>query len=432
MKLGDYPASIDEILSGPDACGLLNNVAPVRSAPKNPRDVAAQNFLDIVEFYDRNGREPCREAGNQERLLAIRLAAYRANPALAQRVRIYDRYGLLGEAGPDNDHNYRDEPDKQAGRGTPDNVKDAGLPQNPKSTDDLLRDIFANASAGLLDEMDPSVYDLAHIGEKAMPDEIASRKPCADFYRFEKMFLDIHKSLKTRAAIACRYRSRHGAAIGSVFILRGLLCHVAGFAANEANDGGPGKTAANPRLRVVFENATETDLLKNSLIRALFKDPVAKFVDLAPGLFNAGALEAVASKRPTGYIYILESLCRNPLIARLRSAGQLVKIGYCAQEVEERVKNARFDPTFLEAPVRIRARFTCYNLDPRRFERLVHAFLHNQRLCVELRDKDGAAYRPREWFTVDWRTAAEVCSRIIDGSIGQYRMDNANLRLVRK
>lgn len=425
MKIGEYPASLDEILAGPDTFGLLNNVAPMRGKARPPHDVAsdvaAQNFLDIIEFFDRHGREPNRDAAGQERLLAIRLAAYRGNLALAERARLYDRHGLLSLS--ENGRGEGDDCEADRVR-----VEDPG--NLPPSTADPLQAIFANASAGLLDEIEPSVYRLAHVGEKALRDEIAIRKPCADFYRFEKMFLDIHKSLKTRAAIACRYRSRHGAGIGSVFILRGLLCHVAGLAEKDENDRQAG--GDNPRLRVVFENATETDLLKNSLIRALFKDPVAKYVDLAPRLDNAGALEAVAAKRPTGHVYILESLCQSPLVAQYRSAGQLVKIGYCAQEVEDRVKNAKTDPTFLEAPVKIRARFTCHNLDPRRFERLIHAFLHNQRLCVELRDKDGAAYHPREWFTVDWRTAAEVCARIIDGSIGQYRMDNANLRLVRK
>lgn len=396
MILRSCPLSLDEILAAPDAGGLLADVAPLAGDAPAKEDVAARGFLEIVEFFDAHGREP--DAANtgdlRERLLAKRLETFRTAPRLAERVRVYDRHGLL-----------------------------PGFEENRKPSS--LDEIFADDS-GLLDEIDSSLFRLEHIGARCQPDEIASRKPCGDFYRYEKMFFDIHKLLGRRAAVAARYRSRHGAGVGSVFVLRGLLCYIDGIIASD----GPGDP--NPRLRVIFENATETDLLKNSLIRALFKDGGAKFVDLAPGLGHAGCQDVTAANRPTGHVYILETLCRDPALAQYRSAGQLVKIGYCAQEVEERIRNAENDPTFLEAPVKIRARFTCFNLDPHKFERLVHAFLHNQRLCVELRDKNGQTYRPREWFTVDWRTAARVCKHVIDGSIGEYRMDNANSRMLRR
>lgn len=407
MILRSGPLWLEEILAGPDEYGLLAGVLPLPGKAQDPADVAARNFLEIVEFVDAYGREPGQDGKNgegpsSERLLAIRLAAFRNTPELAERVRLYDRHDLL--------------PPKAELAAQP----AAAAP--PTS----LEEIFASDSSGLLDEIDPSIFRIRHPAEKNIPDEIASRKPCGDFFRYEKMFRDIHKLLGTPAAIASRYRSRHGAAVGSVFVLRGLLCYIDSVISKEGS--GPG----NPRLRVIFENATETDLLKNSLVRALFKDEGAKFVDLAPRLDSAGAPQVTARNRPTGYVYILETLCRDKAIARYKNSRQLVKIGYCAQEVEERIKNAENDPTFLEAPVKIMARFTCFNLDPRKFEHLIHAFLHNQRLCIELRDKNGQSYRPREWFTVDWRTAAEACRHIIDGTINQYRMDNANSRMVKK
>lgn len=110
----------------------------------------------------------------------------------------------------------------------------------------------------------------------------------------------------------------------------------------------------------------------------------------------------------------------------------LIKIGYTEQTVEERTKNAERDIAFLEAPIRILASIECYNLNPNKFESLIHGFLHAQRLQMTLVGKDGKTYSPREWFSVPLDTAREVVRRIIDGSIVHYRMDNTTGRLVGK
>ena len=389
MKLSSTPASLAEIWADPDEFGLLENVAPLQEKSAKSLPAAAQNFLEIVEFVEKTGREP--EAGaagaqSREHLLAVRLAAYRASDELAEKARIYDRPGLLGSG------------------------------ERPAT----LEDIFASDCLGLLDEIEPAIFAGPCAAQRRLPDEIATRKPCADFAAFEGFFRNVHALLKRGDAVASRYRSRHGAAVGSVFVLRGLLCHVAEIVDDT--------DSANHRLRVIFENATEVDLLKNSLVRALFRDGAAKFVDLSPRLTVGGEI----SGAPCGHIYILESLSDNPALARFKNAGELVKIGWCSRELGERIKNAENDPTFLEAPVVPRATLDCFNLDPRRFESLIHSFLHGRRLCVELRDKSGAAYRPREWFTVNWRVAAEICRHIVMGDIGEWRLDNANGRLVRR
>lgn len=387
MRLSSTPALLAEILSGPDEFGLLENVAPLVEKGGASLPPAAQNFLEIVEFVEKFGREPERGgARSREHLLAVRLAAYRSSPALSEKARVYDRAGLLESGG------------------------------RPAT----LEDIFANDAFGLLDEIGPAIFAGPCAAPRRLPDEIASRKPCADFAAWEGFFSNVHALLKRGEAVTARYRSRHGAGVGSVFVLRGLLCHVA---ATISGADGP-----NPRLRVIFENATEVDLLKNSLVRALFRDGAAKYVDLSPRLTIGGEI----SGPPCGHIYILESLSENPVLARYKNAGELVKIGYCTRELGERIKNAENDPTFLEAPVLPRASLDCFNLDPRRFESLIHSFLHGRRLCVELRDKSGAAYRPREWFTVSWRVAAEICRHIVIGDIGEWRLDNANGRLARR
>ncbi|CAM5208925.1 hypothetical protein OURE66S_01860 [Oligella ureolytica] len=125
----------------------------------------------------------------------------------------------------------------------------------------------------------------------------------------------------------------------------------------------------------------------------------------------------------------MTTLSDNPV---LKSIPNLIKIGYTEQTVEERTKNAVNDIAFLEAPVRILASIECYNLNPNKFESLIHGFLHGQRLKIRLIGKDGKAYNPDEWFSVPLDTAREVVRRIIDGSIVQYRMDNTTGRIVKK
>ena len=135
---------------------------------------------------------------------------------------------------------------------------------------------------------------------------------------------------------------------------------------------------------------------------------------------------------PTGYIYILNSESSAPELSSLKQAGLLVKIGYSTQDVHERIKNAENEPTYLEAPVKLMASIACYNLNPQKFEHLIHAFLHKHRITMTLIGKNGNLYHPQEWFSVDWQTALEICQRIIDGSIVNYRMDDTTGKVVAK
>ena len=63
--------------------------------------------------------------------------------------------------------------------------------------------------------------------------------------------------------------------------------------------------------------------------------------------------------------------------------------GYSTQDIQERIKNAENERTYLEAPVRALASIACYNLDPQKFENLIHAFLYQQRVNITLTSKDG-------------------------------------------
>ena len=404
-RTGPLPSTLDAIFAEDDDLGLLADVQPA-PAPRATREPqAVMKFKELVAFYEAHQREPNKEIA-QERGLAIRLEAYRNRLDLRQQVLPYDTVSLLQETAP---------------------AQPATSPKEPTS----LEDIFADDDMDLLGDVDSSIFTLNHAGgagerEIDQPDEIASRKPCEDFYRYEKMFQDLQKAVQEKKLVTERFSRKSDASVGQVFILRGLLCYVDSIIDAEAG----GEKHYNPRLRVVFANGTETDFLKLSLARALYKDPHSRRVDIEPNLLTSGT--ATIKGQPTGYIYILATESTAPALAALKVAGKLVKIGYSTQEVRERIKNAENDRTYLEAPVRLLAKINCFNLDPQRFENLIHAFLCNQRINIALTGKNGTTYRPEEWFSVDRDTAVAICEKIVDGSITQYRMDNVQGVMVRK
>ena len=398
------PATLEAILTEDDDLGLLADVQPAATPRPARESQAVINFKELVAFYEAHQREPD-NAIMQERGLAIRLEAYRNRRDLRQQVLPYDTAGLL-------------------------QGKVSVKPVPPKEPT-TLEDILANDDMELLGDVDSTIFTLNHTvrsdgKEKDQPDEIASRKPCEDFYRYEKMFQDIQKAVQEKRGVTERFSRKSDASVGQVFILRGLLCYVDSIIDAEAGGG----KHYNPRLRVVFANGTETDFLKLSLARALYKDPHSRRVDMDPNLLTSGT--ASIKGQPTGYIYILAPESTAPALAALKGTGKLVKIGYSTQEVRERIKNAENDRTYLEAPVRLLAQINCFNLNPQKFENLIHAFLYQQRIHISLTDKNGTTYHPEEWFAVDRDTAVAICEKIVDGTITQYRMDKVQGVMVKK
>lgn len=403
--------SVDDILHDEDELGLLDGIA-IKPKTAQKGDSAVTVFLNLVDFSKRNHREPD-QSNPDEKTLYWQLMGYRARPELRAKVMHLDSVGLLKSSVTAK----IPEPEKE----------EADTESNVKS----LADIFDDDDLDLLDDIDTSIYAVKHVSQKKdkeLPDEIASRKPCDDFFRYEKFFQDIHKVLPTKMVMKERIVQESDAKVGQVFILNGLLCLVDRIIKEDTGES----KRENPRLRVIFENGTEIDLLKRSLTRALYKDKHGRRVNFDPNLFANGSISISHKDKPTGYVYILSSETKAPALAQLKAAGKLVKIGYSTQDVHERIKNASKDPTYLEAPVNILASIQCFNLNPQKFENLIHAFLHKQRLGMTLISSKGKAYKPEEWFAVDMNTAVEVCKHIIDGTITQYRMDNTSGKIVQK
>ncbi|MGO2133641.1 MAG: GIY-YIG nuclease family protein [Halomonas sp.] len=430
-----HKRTLEDIFSEDDDLGLLNVKPSSRAVAGSQEQRLLTSFHAIEDYVTQHGTEPSiDDADLAVASLARSLAAFRRRPEDKAILAKHDSLGLLEDTLPvDSDT------DTATAATDADHVSDSSTAASAELATSApaidpeavtsLEDIWASDDMGLLtnDDESASIFDITNVPEisnRDMPDDIAQRTHCDDFFRFESLFDEVRQEVRSGEAEAVPFQMESQIAEGDIFILNGMLC-----IADQVGEESVGAGAKfNPRLRVVYDNGTESNLLLRSLARALYKDDMGRRILRRDSTFDAMQGLTHHDKR-TGVIYILRSLSDAPA---LRGIRHLHKIGYTEKSLSSRLAGAEKQQTYLEAPVRVAASFDCYNLDPRRFERLVHAMLHHQRVNVVLRDNSGNTYRPKEWFDVELDTAREVVKRIVDGTIVQYRMDNTVGRLVRK
>ena len=405
--------TLDDIFSEPDDLGLLS-VKP-KASSSGPIELA--KFEEINSFFKAHGREPLSSGDLSEKTLSRRLASFRKNKELSQALIPLDRHDLLVDL---------NNPESDAGfsLSSPQDDRDFEIDESASSLEDILN----SDSFSVFDEGDDSIFDLTHVhavDDRATPDEIAQRKPCNDFRRFEKLFNDVREGIKSKSLKVTRFKQASQISQGDFFILQGVICFIDEVGETRETKNGH----FDARLRVIFDNGTESNLLLRSLGKALHLDGTGRRVIPDPSTVEDAFNNVTHKDKLSGQIYFLRSLTNN---AQLKAIPNLIKIGFTSGTVEDRVKNAEKDPTFLEAPVKILGAMDCYNLNPNKFETLIHGFLHAQRIQMKLVSMDGSSYQPKEWFSVDFDTAREVARRIIDGTIVNYRMDNTTARIVHK
>jgi hypothetical protein len=174
------------------------------------------------------------------------------------------------------------------------------------------------------------------------------------------------------------------------------------------------------RLRVVYDNGTESDLLLRSLQRALYKDEAGRRItDPNAGPLFGGAAED--GDLESGTIYVLRSKSDNPEIAAHRDL--IHKIGVTGGKVETRIANAALDSTYLLADVDIVATYKLFNINRVRLENIIHRVFAAAQLNLTIQDRFGNPVRPREWFLVPLAVIDQAVERIKDGSITQFEYD---------
>lgn len=94
-----------------------------------------------------------------------------------------------------------------------------------------------------------------------------------------------------------------------------------------------------------------------------------------------------------------------------------------------RISGAKADPTFLFADAEIVATYELFNINRAKLETLIHNFFSAARLDLEMQDRFGVPFKPREWFLVPLSAINEAVERIRDGSITEFRYNVSDARL---
>jgi len=376
--------------------------APVKTSHHTPQEERLiAGFEDILRFVQEQGRVPLHGEDRDifERLYAVRLDKLRALTAAHALLAPLDTAGVLGGAGSN------------------------GI----SALEDGLSDTDVLAELGLNDSAD-DINQLTHVRsyeERKAAEEIATRQRCEDFERFKPLFERIQGDLETGLRKTLRFGRDGSVEPGNFFILGGQVAYVAEMGQSVRTPNGE----SNARLRVIYSNGTESDLLQRSLQRALYKDKTGRRItdDEAGPLFG-DSLEP--EDIVNGTIYVLQSLSDHPFVAKNREV--IHKIGVTGGRVEARIAKAERDPTYMLAKVEVVATYKLSNLNRTRLENIFHRIFQPARLDLTIFDRLGAPVKPREWFMVPLFVIDEAVLRIQDGSITDYVYDPESARLVPK
>ncbi|MHB1321476.1 MAG: GIY-YIG nuclease family protein [Acidithiobacillus ferrivorans] len=259
--------------------------------------------------------------------------------------------------------------------------------------------------------------------EKRAAEEIADRTSCPDFDKFQPLFKQAERDLKSGYRIAQRFGRNASIASGDYFILGGQLAYVAEIGETIKAPNGE----SDARLRVIYANGTESNLLRRSLQRALYKDDTGRRLS-DPGI---GPLFGDAPEQDdieSGTIYVLRSLSRRPFVVEHREL--IHKIGVTGGKVETRIAGAEKDATYLLADVEVVATYKLHNLNRTRLENIFHRLFGAAQIDVTIEDRFGHPVKPREWFLVPLHVIDEAVQRIRDGSITDVVYDLKSARLI--
>jgi hypothetical protein len=125
---------------------------------------------------------------------------------------------------------------------------------------------------------------------------------------------------------------------------------------------------------------------------------------------------------------VVKSLSGQSEISRLD--GNLFKIGFTTGKFEDRIRTAKDDPTFLLAPVHPVRTYDAIDMNTNKFENLMHRFFAAARLDIEIKDRFGKPFRPREWFLLPLPVIEQAIRMVVDGSIIKYRYDAGSGEIV--
>ena len=355
-------------------------------------------FEEIQRFVDQHGRAPQHGEDKDifERIYAVRLDQIRTQEICRSIVLSIDHQGLLSGA-------------ELAHTAT----------VMPMDDDELLAELEGvGVKSGL--------SELRHVRSTAeiqAAEEIAGREKCKDFDSFQPLIKKAKNELASRERQTRPFGKEVSVEIGNFFILSGQLVFVAEVGEKIRAPNGE----SDARLRVIYDNGTESNLLRRSLQRALYKDEAGRRVtdpDAGPLFSDTPEDDDIES----GTIYVLRSLSDHPYVAEHRQL--MHKIGVTGGKIDTRINNAENEATYLLAKVQVVASYKLFGINRTKLEYLFHRLFARAQLDLVIHDRFGHPVKPKEWFLVPLQVIDEAVRRIRDGSITDVTYDPKTASLV--
>lgn len=374
-----------------DDFGLLDS-KPINSSIKTEEDRLIESFLEINAFFEKNKREPKADIFVvAERNLGAKLKNFRNNTKHIEVLKPYDKHNLLGIV---------------------------------KKEITTVDDIFSDDTLGILDTDETlEIFKIKNIpsdAERAETDFVARRKALKpkEFAFYEPMFKKVQKELKEGKRKLTEFKLiEQNLEQGKYYILDGVLLYL-------KNDGAKDRlikdrVRKDGRTTIIFENGTTSNMYYRSLAKALYNN--GKIVSDTDSESENELFKNVnlvnESDEESGWIYILKSKSTNKAIQEIKD---LYKIGFSKIDVRDRIKNASKESTYLMADVEIVSTYKCYNINPHKFEQLIHRFFAEVCLNVDVYDDKGKRITPREWFVAPINIIDKTINLVLSGEIINY------------
>jgi hypothetical protein len=376
------------------------------SSVKSEDDRLIDSFEEINAFYDKHDREPNNSSMSEYSLMA-KLKNFRLNEYQKKILKPFDRHNLLGH-----------------------------VELEAPSIDDILND---EDFKELDSDSDLSIFKYHHTPkpeDRKEADFVAQRKPLKEkeFAPYEAMFQKVHKELKEDKRKFKEFKNiEKNLHVGHYYLMDGILLYLesADLKKEEWQQKSGNRVRLEGRTKTIFENGTFSNMLYRSLGKQIQKN--GKLItqpeyDSENELFvNANIIAEEDIK--TGWIYVLKSKSFNPAISSIQN---LYKIGYASSSVDDRIKNAKNEATYLFADVQKVATYACYNRNADKLEVLLHRFFAEACLNIDLNLENGLRLNPREWFVVPFEVIEEAIELIISEKITGYKYDSHNQLILKK
>ncbi|EMF0107091.1 GIY-YIG nuclease family protein [Enterococcus hirae] len=245
-------SSIDDIMNS-DLFDQI--VAPSRKQKQVFYDTEVENFMEIVKFYQENGREPEK---------------------------------------------------------TNDFARSKKFDKEIKSLDDILN-FGSSELLGDLAQSDSekSIFNTSRFREvENKPDFVAKRKHMKDFSKYEPLFRNVQKEIAAGTRKILPFKN-YEIKQGSFLIQKGTVLYVESIGEKFKTNNGE----ENARLHVIYENGTESNVLLRSLAANLYRTGSGRkmITDNIDNLIDGVEEEDISS----GYIYVLRSLSDNSQIQEI-------------------------------------------------------------------------------------------------------------------